>query len=640
MHGLILGCPAPAPSPRSIGAKISASGNADVLVGALYFESRAGTMRIKRIVESHGGDLVAVAGRRCVAVFRGDDDHTPVDRAVAGARQIIDQGMADRAAVDRDRVRVLRGRDGTPRLVATGFMHHERFPSASDPLGVLVTARTADSLAHDTADRGGDSSGLMRLVERTSDCRTTDPGDLIGRGDLVRELLGDARAAASDRRPGMVTVLASAGHGKSALGASLLAVLSGADPPFSLIELRARDAVVGGGQSLLRALFHAALDLPSSATAEQGQRAVLTHLGQESGLALWPAVASACGWLVGDNTAVARLRAAPAALRAARAQAAGEALRSLARARPVCCVLDDAHFADDTTLDALAYATLPEGGVPLWVCVLARPGFIDARPMWGNHSRHARIVEIGALDDTSAGELCRRLLRPARDVPAPTVARLVAQTRGSPLLLTELIRGIKQAGLIHRHGRGDGWYLATDRLDAILALPTAEWLAERALDALPEDLAAHARLLAVLGSAFSNQEIAGILRDLELKGLGAAFPLDSAVATRRLCGQDLLVTLGDDLFEFRHAVVRTQIARQLSAELRAQIHDTAYQYLRDTRSADDSRRLALMAYHAAQAGHDEVAADLYRDTAQSAQNQHDYVSAARLYGRVMELAPA
>ena len=47
-----------------------------------------------------------------------------------------------------------------------------------------------------------------------------------------------------------------------------------------------------------------------------------------------------------------------------------------------------------------------------------------------------------------------------------------------PLLLVELVRGLKRAGVIRRHPRGESWFLATDELDHLPDLPLIEWLAQ------------------------------------------------------------------------------------------------------------------------------------------------------------------
>jgi len=180
-----------------------------------------------------------------------------------------------------------------------------------------------------------------------------------------------------------------------------------------------------------------------------------------------------------DAAELRALGAAPGVLRAMVVRSAGEALRLLAARRPLALILDDAHYAEQATTDAVEYATLAEAAAPLWVCVLARPVFENGRPSWAERSAARLRVTLGPLGHEAAIELCRRLLHPAENIPVHTLEKLVGGTQGSPLLLTELVRGLKRDGFVRRNPKGGAWFLASDELERLPDLPLVEWLAER-----------------------------------------------------------------------------------------------------------------------------------------------------------------
>jgi hypothetical protein len=173
----------------------------------------------------------------------------------------------------------------------------------------------------------------------------------------------------------------------------------------------------GGPDRTLRELLLWALDLPAEKPPGAGPRLLDARIGGGLGR-LWPSVAVGLGWADPDDADVRRLRAAPGALRAAAAQVAGEALRSRAARRPLIVLLDDAHLADEVTLDALDYAVRAEAGAPILAVALARPSFESARPSWGARAASREDVRLGPLDPGHAAALCRSLLAPAEDIPA------------------------------------------------------------------------------------------------------------------------------------------------------------------------------------------------------------------------------
>ncbi|HJZ85777.1 MAG TPA: protein kinase [Polyangia bacterium] len=597
-------------------------------VSLLFLETEVELVSLREAVQSFGGQLAHAAGARFVFVFGPEAHENPVRRAVETAHALTERGLCARARVDLGPVTVQTRPDGTHRFLCAPLARADRFPQPSDPTGVMLTAAAA--------------SGVAEAPVGDPTCARSDTRALVGRESVLAQLAASAEGALGARRPGIATVLAEAGMGKSHLSAALLARLRASAPRLHLLELRAREPVGGDPDDTLRTFLRLLLDLPRAAPDDHGRAILLQRLHPDLGAELWPAVALALGWLEPDHPLVSDLAAAPGALRSAVARAAGLSLRRRAGSAPLCLLLDDAHFADQTTLDALELATLPESEAALWVCVLARPSFERARPRWAERAARHDLIRLGALEPDAAAGLCRRLLWPADNVPAAAIERLLARTRGVPLLLLELVRGLKRQGVVRRHRKGAEWFVATDELDGLPELPLVEWLAERELGTLPPELAAHARLAALLSPEFKSDELEGVVRALERAGAGAgsrAFPLDPGVGLARLLALGILRGHRGDRIGFRHALVREAIARAVAEPLRLQIHRAAYQFYRDAAGLPDRERLPRLAYHAARAGLPAQAAALSLDLADQARRRHAYLDAELCYSRVLELAP-
>ncbi|APR82295.1 serine/threonine protein kinase [Minicystis rosea] len=651
----------PRPPGRAVNARPAPAAGAERrTLCLLFFETTADALTVQKRAAAHGGELAHAALPRCVVVYGHDLGDNPARGALRAAHDLIQSGVAARVRLDVATVGVQTRGDGSRRYLSALFNKADRFPTSADPAGVSIAVAAAEVLSEPVIS--------MRVpIEVTYD-RTADPIDttgdaavtetLLGRHALVESLLDGARRAAREAVAGVAVVVGAAGHGKSHVLRALIPRLHALDPNAELIELRAHEPALGAAEQTVRDLLQRTLDLPSLPPAEGAIDLLRERLSRCGAADAVPAVAVALGWVTLDapepsmEPALRTLEAAPGALRSALTVAAGEALRRRAKERPVLILLDDAHQADEATLAALEYAALAEAHVPLWICALGRPAFAEEHPSWGERAAHREVHTLAALDHESAAILCRRLLLPVESVPDDAVARLVERTRGVPLLLVELLRGLRREGLVRKRQSGSAWYLATDELDRVPDLPLVEWLARRELDALQPALAAHARLLSLLGEEVSIPDVAGVLARLDESG-EAELTLDAKIATRRLIAAGLLIQDAKGNIGFRHGLVREEIEKGVPEALRQRIHRAATRHYGAAGAdadaplssrpgkavgtiADDERRLAQLAYHAAHAGLTTWAESAYLALAERMRARHAYVPAERAYSRALD----
>jgi tetratricopeptide (TPR) repeat protein len=358
---------------------------------------------------------------------------------------------------------------------------------------------------------------------------------------------------------------------------------------------------------------------------------------------LWPAAALGLGWMGPDAPSLRALETAPGALQAALVAATGEALRRRALRAPLFVLLDDAHLADPAALLALERATSGDAPAPIWVCAIGRPAFEQAHPSWGERAGARAELRLPPLDRASLVALCRHLLRPAESVPDRAVDLLIDRAGASPLLLVELIRGLKRAGMVRRPPGGGAFFLAADELDSLPDMPLIEWVASREIDALSPAQKAHARLLSLLGSEVLAADVEGILRRLDAQGAGDELPLDAGVAARQLMAAGLVTEPARGRLRFRHALIAEALARSVPEMLRRRIHLAALQHYRaeGTKDAErDDHRLAGIARHAAGAGLPSMSEGAYLVLADRARSLQIYVDAEQLYSRAIEVSAA
>jgi tetratricopeptide (TPR) repeat protein len=629
-------------NPGGAAAKPAAPARERRAVALLFFDTKTPVATVREAANNVGAQLANAAGTQYVLAFGHELGDNPTRAAANAAEMLVARGLCARALVDLAQVSIQARPDGSRRYQSPLFTKKELYPGESDPAGVLLSAAAVEVLPDAATDPVPDRPGVMVLKKATqaSEKTTTRMGvaPLVGRDDVLRSLLETMRAATGASTPTITTLIGDAGYGKTHLAQMLtqhLEVL----PKVQTIFIRAKEVLGGGAGQTAKEILVRTLSWPEVAPADLGRALVTATLGADLAKDCWAGVAVAMGWADPEHPEIKTHAAAPGALRSGAARGAGEALRLLSRKRPLALIVEDAQFVDETALDALEYATLKEAGCPIWICVVGRPGFGRGRQAWAGRAAQRQDMTLPALDPQAAAELARRLLSPAENVPASALARLAERTQGIPLLLVELVRGLKRDGLVRKSEKTNAWYLSTDELDNLPDLPLVQWLASRETESLPPDLLAHARLASMLGVEFSTEELEGVMQELERVGASPETQLDASIGVRRLTESGLLVRHRGGRVGFRHSLLRDSVYQAVAPAQRESIHRAAFDHFKRQDRLPDAARLPQMAFHAARSGLKEEAGALYLDLAKRTLARHAYLDAESLFKNALENLP-
>jgi DNA-binding CsgD family transcriptional regulator/tetratricopeptide (TPR) repeat protein len=278
-------------------------------------------------------------------------------------------------------------------------------------------------------------------------------------------------------------------------------------------------------------------------------------------------------------------------------------LSEVAGERPLICLIDDEQWLDRASAQALGFAARRLGADPVGLVFAARepdPGLAGLPEL-----------DVGGLGDEDARALLEEALPGPLDVRVRDL--IVAETRGNPLALLELPRGLSPAELAGGFGLPGAGPLPS-RIEDSFA---------RQLDALP----GQTRRLVQLAAADPSGD-----RSLVLRAAGClAIPADAADPAV----QAGLVEFGHWV-RFRHPLARSAAYRSASFSDRQQLH-AALAEVTDP-IADPERR----AWHRAQAAtepDEEVAAELER-SAGRAQARGGLAAAAAFLERSVLLTAA
>ncbi|HEX6393883.1 MAG TPA: AAA family ATPase [Acidimicrobiales bacterium] len=278
-------------------------------------------------------------------------------------------------------------------------------------------------------------------------------------------------------------------------------------------------------------------------------------------------------------------------------------LSERAAERPLVCVVDDAHWLDHPSAQALAFAArrLQAESVAILFATRTRS---DAPELAGLPE-----MVVGRLDRSSAEALLSSVFPALPDKQVRD--RLIDETGGNPLAILEVPRGLRHVEL------ATGLVLP----DRGVASKIEDSFARR-VSSLPLDT----QQLLLLAAAEPFGDPILVWRAAEL--LGIRREAAAAAATSGLCQFGVSI-------RFRHPLVRSAVYRSGSDEARRTVHG-ALAKVSDP-GADPDRR----AWHRAQAsrGPDEdLAAELERSAAQ-AQARGGFAQAAALLEQSTKMTP-
>jgi DNA-binding CsgD family transcriptional regulator len=265
---------------------------------------------------------------------------------------------------------------------------------------------------------------------------------------------------------------------------------------------------------------------------------------------------------------------------------------------PLLCVVDDAQWLDQTSALTLAFVARR---------LLAEPvGLVFAAREPGEGLRHLPDLEVRGLVDGDARALLNSTVRFALD--RPVRERLLAETRGNPLALVELPRGLTPTQLAGGLGVLDSHDLSTRIETSYL----------RRIKTLPDD----ARRLLLVAAAEPVGDPLLLLRASEHLGITLA----AVDATEGLLAVEERVT-------FRHPLARSAVYRSAGASERRAAHAALAEVT--SRDVDPDRRAWHLA--AAAAGPDENVARELELSAGRAQARGGLAAAAALRQRSVAL---
>ena len=339
---------------------------------------------------------------------------------------------------------------------------------------------------------------------------------MIGR-DAELEALQDAfKRLFVDRRLAAVSVVAEAGIGKSRLLYEFASWSDARPERFFLFRGRATPQTQGQPFGLLRDIIAWRLQIADDDSIEAARRkmeqGMVPLFLDDDGPDLAEGHAHLLGHLIGiewrESRHVKGILDDPKQIRNRAFHAAAQLFRriGLADGSPVVLELEDLQWADNESLDFLAYLAEIDRDVPLLVLACCRPTLFERRASWCAERVHRRI-DLQPLGKDMSRLLVSELLKKLPEVPVALRELVTGGAEGNPFYMEELVRMLIDQGAIEA---GEVWKVNAERLLLTKVPTTLTGVLQARLDGLPAPERLTLQQASVIGPVFWDRALVAL----------------------------------------------------------------------------------------------------------------------------------
>jgi predicted ATPase len=273
----------------------------------------------------------------------------------------------------------------------------------------------------------------------------------------------------------------------------------------------------------------------------------------------------------------------------------------LAPRRPLVVVIDDLHWAEATLLDMVEQVADWSRDAGILLICIARLELLEVRPQWAGGKLNTTSLLLEALGEADCGRLVDSLVGEVSSGPGGRLRAVVVQTaEGNPLFVEELVNIlVDDRVLVGQNGR---WVLKEDALALRARMPpTISALLAARLDHLAEQERAVIERASVIGKTFDQKAVASLCSASARPAVAAN--LRSLVRKQLLRPDSSANGAGEEVFSFRHLLIRDAAYAALPKMERAELHQRFADWLEHEHLA--AGRLAesheILGYHLEQA---------------------------------------
>ncbi|MEO5985537.1 MAG: adenylate/guanylate cyclase domain-containing protein [Candidatus Limnocylindria bacterium] len=475
------------------------------------------------VIGRYGGTVEKFIGDAVMAVWgtpiTQEDD---AERSVRAALELVEAvkslgpGIQARAGVLTGEAAVTLGATNQGMVAGDIVNTAARLQSVAQPGTVLVGESTMRAAAAAIAFEDGGSHELkgkaepmlawraIRVVAERGGRGRSDAleAPFVGREDELRLLKDLFHATGREGRIRLVSIMGSAGIGKSRLSWEFSKYADGVTEPVWWHI--GRSPAYGEGITfwalgeMIRRRAGLAADDDDATTRQRIGETVREHVPDDAERRwIEPALLALLG-VGGESSGAEQLFAAWRTF-----------FERMAATGTLALVFEDLHWADTGTLDFIDHLLEWSRSSPIFIVTLARPELLDRRPDWGAGKRNFTSLYLEPLGDDAMRQLLDGLVP---GLPDEAVAAIVARADGIPLYAVETVRTLIAEKRLALDGNR---YVPAGDLTSLAIPETLQALIAARLDGLPPDVRTLVTHAAVLGQSFTVAGMAAVTASSE-----------------------------------------------------------------------------------------------------------------------------
>lgn len=442
----------------------------------------------------------------------------------------------------------------------------------------------------------------------------------------------------------VVTVFGEAGIGKSRL-------LYEFD---NWLELRPESVIYFKGRghpstqeipySLFRSLFAFRFQIQDSDSPEEVREKIETGMhvdlpGDETGLMKGHVIGWLLGFEFGDSLYLKQRPADARQFQELSHHYLGSYFKGLAQNNPVALMIEDIHWADNSSLDLIKFLESYVGETKLLIVCTARTTLMERRPHWGEGELYHTQINVNPLTKRHTSHLFDEILQKVDRLPEELREFVVQNAGGNPFYVEELAKMLIDDGVIVKGP--EQWRIEIDRLNLGRVPSTLVGVLQARLDSLKRDERMFLQRGAVIGRTFWDKAVEFLEKPEDSRSANESLPIAlNVLRSREMVYKREKSTFGDCTeYLFKHALLRDVTYESLLKRQRQYYHERTARWLEQATEHihRTDEYAALIAEHYEKAKDLELASNWYGRAGANAASRFANLEAVWAYSRALEL---